>query len=97
MSHKITKNSLLVIVLIGMSGCISGVQPEDSYTDRNGKTTVFQTDAEACIQGCNDDYSRCMDASASDRSAVHAPSGMFGTSADCHSDLKDCLPSCKGR
>lgn len=84
---------VFVLCLLSLSTC-SGVQPVDSYTDHTGKTTLIQTDREACMRACNEDYSRCMDTEPAQVSGVNGPQGMFGASADCRSNLKDCLPSC---
>ena len=93
---------ILMILVVGMlsasllTACISGVKPADTYTDRNGKTTVIESDKEMCKRSCNDDYSRCMDTSAAqDNDGIHGPSGVFGASGDCRSALQKCLPGCK--
>lgn len=96
--RNIRNFATIIVILPALAGCISGVTPPDSYTDRNGKTTVFQTDAELCVQSCNDDYDRCMDAPNTGRNIVSGPdSNLYGTNASCHGDLKTCLDSCKGR
>ncbi|MGB9153282.1 MAG: hypothetical protein WCD70_09385 [Alphaproteobacteria bacterium] len=93
-----TKRILMILVVGMLSACVSGVQPADTYTDRNGKTTIIESDREMCERACNDDYSRCMDSSAAeDNSGINGPSGVFGASGDCRSDLKRCLPTCKGQ
>lgn len=92
------KKVLFVVMFLPVfSGCISGVPPTDSYTDHSGKTTVFQTDAELCVQSCNDDYDRCMDSEDVEKSGVNGPAGMFGASANCHNTLRSCLSTCRGR
>ncbi len=94
------KKSILVIVAMGMlTGCISGVKSPDSYTDKDGKTTLIQSDREMCERDCNQSYSRCMETtSASDNGGlVGAPSGVFGASGECRSDLEKCLPPCKAQ
>lgn len=87
----------ICLLLLPLMGCVSGVKPTDSYTDSHGTTTVFRTDREACVQSCNDDYSRCMESSSSQSAPVNGPAGMFGVSSECRSSLKGCLPSCNGR
>jgi hypothetical protein len=94
------KSKLLIVGLscLLLVGCISGRPKSDTYTDSNGKTTLIQSDKEICVQSCNDDYSRCMETDdAQDNSGVHGPKGMFGSSAECRSALKDCLPGCKSQ
>lgn len=93
---------ILMILVVGMlsasllSACVSGTKHADTYTDKNGKTTVIESDREMCQRSCNDDYSRCMDTTAaSDNSGVNGPSGVFGASGDCRKSLKKCLPTCK--
>ncbi len=89
---------ILMIVIVGMlTSCVSGVSKQDTYTDRNGDTTVIQTNREMCVQSCNDDYNRCMDSDAAQTNPAGMPPGMFGASGDCRSALKDCLPQCKGQ
>ncbi|MDP9127780.1 MAG: hypothetical protein M3N08_05935 [Pseudomonadota bacterium] len=93
-------NSLKAAVLLGvvmLAGCMSGVHKADTYTDSSGKTTIIETDRETCVRSCNEEYSRCMDTEPAQTSGVHGPAGMFGASADCRSSLKQCLPSCNGR
>jgi hypothetical protein len=87
---------IMAFACVLLTGCISGRPQSDTYTDSNGKTTVIQSDREMCTQSCNDDYSRCMDTfEAQDNGGVHGAKGMFGASADCRDDLKNCLPRCK--
>jgi hypothetical protein len=90
---------ILMILVVGMlSACISGVKPPDTYTDKNGKTTIIETDREMCERSCNQDYSRCMETSAAeDNSGINGPSGVFGASGDCRNDLQHCLPGCKAQ
>ena len=90
---------LPLIMILGMlSACISGVPKQDTYTSSSGQITIIQSDREACVQSCNDEYSRCMEEDEGhNNGGVNGPPGMFGASADCHNSLKDCLPSCKGR
>jgi len=85
-------------LILSLSGCISGIKPADTYTDSNGKTTVFQTGQESCTSACNEDESKCMESDAAeDNSGIHGPTGMFGANAECHKDLKACLDSCKSQ
>jgi len=95
---------ILMILFVGMiltpllSACVSGIKPPDTYTDRNGKTTIIESDRETCERDCNEDYSRCMESTAAeDNSGINGPSGVFGASADCRTDLHHCLPTCKGQ
>ncbi|MDE2029346.1 MAG: hypothetical protein KGI97_02160 [Alphaproteobacteria bacterium] len=94
---------ILTFVMLGMlstalSGCISGVKPPDTYVGKDGKTTIIESDREMCRRSCNDDYERCMDSTAaSTNNGLSAPSGVFGASGECRSDLTDCLKSCLGR
>lgn len=91
-----TKIVGMLSVILLLSACISGVKPADTYTDRNGKTTVIESDKEMCERSCNDDYSRCMESSAAeDNSGINGPSGVFGASGDCRSALQKCMPTCK--
>ncbi|MDD4616350.1 MAG: hypothetical protein PHW76_04435 [Alphaproteobacteria bacterium] len=91
------KKSILVIAVVGMlSGCISGVKKPDTYTDQNGKTTVIESDKEMCQRACNESYSGCMDSTAaSTNDGIKGPSGVFGASGQCKSDLQNCLRECK--
>ncbi len=91
-----TAKAILFLTLLSLGGCISGVKEPDTYTDRTGKTTVIETDREACTRSCNETYSRCMGTEPAQHSGVNGPAGMFGASADCRSDLKNCLPACNG-
>jgi hypothetical protein len=86
-----------MIMVVGMlSACISGVKPADTYIGQDGKTQIIESDKEMCQRSCNDDYSRCMDTrAAQDNSGINGPSGVFGASGDCRSDLQKCLPTCK--
>jgi hypothetical protein len=88
-----------LLILLGLASCISGQPPVDSYTSPStGKTTVIESDSEQCTRSCNDDYSRCMDTEPAETNPMPGePPGMFGASADCRSDLKSCLQSCKSR
>jgi len=89
---------ILMIAIVGMlSGCISGVKPADTYTSRDGKTTVIESDKEMCTHSCNDDYDRCMEtrAAGENNSGINGPSGVFGASGDCRNALQHCLPGCK--
>ena len=92
-----TAGAILFFSLLSLSACISGVKEPDTYTDSTGKTTLIETDREACTRSCNEEYSRCMDTEPAESSAFHESSGMFGASADCHNDLKSCLPACNGQ
>ncbi len=89
--------SILILIAVGMlSACVSGTKPPDTYVGRDGRTTIIETDAEACRRSCDGDYARCMDTSAaSTDSGINGPSGMFGASADCRASLKKCLQSCR--
>jgi hypothetical protein len=95
---KQVSQRVLLMMLVGLlAACISGKPHPDTYTSKNGATTVIQSDREMCESSCNEDYSRCMESrSAGDNnSGIHGPSGMFGASADCRSSLQKCLPPCK--
>ena len=90
---------ILIIAVLGMlSACVSGTKPPDTYVGQDGKTTIIETDSEMCRRSCNGDYSRCMDSrAAGDNSGIIGPSGVFGASADCRTDLQHCLKGCKAQ
>ena len=89
---------LAACVSLTLAGCVSGVKPADTYTDKSGKTTVILSDEEMCKRSCNEDYGRCMDTdAASSNEGIDAPPGMFGASADCRNSLKSCLKPCGSR
>ena len=90
---------ILMIMLVGMlAACVSGVTPPDTYVGKNGKTTIIETDREMCERSCNEDYSRCMESTeARNNNGLTSPSGIYGASGDCRSDLKHCLPTCRGQ
>lgn len=93
-----TKRILVIMVMGMLSACVSGVAPSDTYVGKNGKTTIIESDREMCERSCNEDYSRCMElTSAENNTGLTGPSGLFGASGDCRSDLKRCLPTCKGQ
>jgi hypothetical protein len=86
------------VTLLLLTACVSGTKPQSSYTSpTTGKTTVIESDREMCTSSCNADYNRCMDSQAASQGIPGTPSGMFGASAECRSELSDCLPGCKGR
>jgi len=93
----------LTLTLVGtlagiLSACISGVKPPDTYTGQDGKTTIIESDREMCARSCNDTYSRCMDSrAATDNGGINGPSGVYGASAECRTDLQNCLPGCKAQ
>ncbi len=95
------KRTLMMLVMgafiaVGLSGCISGTKPVDTYVGRDGKETVIESDKEMCKRSCNDDYSRCMDSSSAvNNDGQQGPSGVFGASGECRTSLKNCLPGCK--
>jgi hypothetical protein len=92
------KARFLMIVIMGALSSCSGQPPSDTYTDHSGKTTVIQSDKEQCISSCNETYNVCMESfDARDNGGVIGPKGMFGASAECRNDLKDCLPQCQSR
>jgi hypothetical protein len=98
MSRVLKRAALSFLVLISLSACVSGTKPPDTYTDRNGKTTIIETDREMCQRSCNEDYSRCMESTAAtDNGGVNGPSGVFGASGDCRTSLQHCLPGCKAQ
>jgi len=86
-----------MIVIVGLFTSCAGPPPPDTYTDRFGKTTVIQSDREQCVSSCNETYSVCMESYEARNSGVNGPTGMFGASADCRDDLKNCLPQCQSR
>ena len=92
--------NILTIVILGMSlgflsGCISGREPSDTYTDKAGKTSVIRSDREQCEHSCNVQYSRCGEtAAARTNSGVNGPS-IYGASGECRSDLSACMIGCK--
>ena len=88
---------LILALAVILQGCVSGVVSSDSYTDRTGKKTLFLSDHESCIASCNDDDARCMDSDGILVNGVNGPAGMFGTGAQCNTDLKACLSICKNR
>ncbi|HUY69314.1 MAG TPA: hypothetical protein VMV79_08445 [Alphaproteobacteria bacterium] len=98
-----TKYLFLILGTAFLAACVSGQPPDDTYTSpTTGKTTVIQSDREMCVNSCNDDYTRCMDASPASQNLPGVPSstpgmrsGIFGASADCKSELRDCLPQCE--
>jgi len=98
MSHFFKTVLPCILISLMLSGCISGVTPPDTYVGKDGKTTVIESDKEMCQRSCNQDYSRCMDTTAAqDNSGINGPSGVFGASGDCRSDLQKCLPTCKAQ
>jgi hypothetical protein len=95
---------ILAVFLVGMLsaplvGCISGVKSPDTYTGKDGKTTLIQSDREMCERDCNDTYSRCMEttSASSNGGQVNMPAGMFGAGGECRTDLQKCLPPCKAQ
>lgn len=97
---KLRINYALVfsLLLLNLTGCVSGTSPAEQYTSPSGVVTPIATDQESCKRACNADFSRCQDSNASRRSASdNAPADLFGASADCRDALKKCLPRCKGR
>jgi hypothetical protein len=92
------KNLIVSILLAStLAACVSGKPPADTYTGKSGAVTTIETDREACIKACNDDYARCGDTDAARRGvSPNIPAGLFGAQADCREDLKNCLPRCKG-
>ena len=93
-----TKRILMIMVVGMLSACVSGTKPHDTYTAKDGTTTIIESDREMCQRLCNESQSRCMESSpASDKSAVNGPSGLFGASGDCRNALQSCLRDCKTR
>ena len=90
--------NILMIGFVGMLAACAAPHPVDSYTSpTTGVTEKIQSNKEQCIAACNETYSSCMDSRAAQYSGVNGPSGMFGASAECKDDLRDCLPGCKAR
>ena len=87
----------MMIVLGMLSACASSHSASETYVDSVGNRTRIETDREQCIRSCNASDSTCMDSYAARNTGVNGPSGMFGASAECRNNLKDCLSSCKGR
>ena len=84
-----------------LAGCVSGRPDPDTYTSRSGSVTTIETDREACVRSCNNEYSRCGDMLSSaptnsDVSSQPMPK-PFGIKSDCQDALRACLPHCKGR
>ena len=93
---NVTRLILLSLTVGMLAACISGKRPPETYTAQDGKTTIIESDAEMCKRSCNEDYDRCMDShAAQDNSGINGPSGVFGASGDCRSDLQKCMPTCK--
>jgi len=91
-----TKRILMIFVVGMLSACVSGKKAPDSYVGLDGKTVIIENDAETCRRSCNDTYSRCMDSSFTETNdGYNGPSGVFGASAECRSNLQACLRSCK--
>jgi len=93
------RTALSVLLILALAGCISGKPEDTTYTSPStGQTTVIQSDKEMCEQSCNDNYSRCMDTQAASSGDLHGlPTGSFGASGECRSELQSCLPGCKSR
>jgi hypothetical protein len=90
--------TILGITGVLLAGCISGVRPADTYTDKSGKTSVIESDRGQCERSCNLQYSRCSETTAArTNSGINGPSGVYGASAECDSDLSGCLLDCKSR
>ena len=82
------------IAILVLAGCAGHHQV--SYSDSSG--APIESDRESCVRSCNDDFDRCSDTDSAHRNASNnAPSGLFGGSAVCREELKDCLPRCRGR
>ena len=95
---RVDRSLAFSFLLLGLAACVSGAAPVENYTSASGVATPIATDQESCKRACNADFSRCLDSSASRRSASdNAPADLFGASADCRDALKKCLPRCKGR
>ncbi|MFY9287497.1 MAG: hypothetical protein WAO98_03240 [Alphaproteobacteria bacterium] len=89
--------AIALICVLALTSCAPATK-RDAYTSISGETMVFKTDRGLCMDSCNQEFARCMDQrGAEDNSGVHGPRGMFGASADCRSDLKSCLDSCRTR
>jgi hypothetical protein len=88
---------VVFLALLALSGCISGLPEDTTYTDHSGKTTLIESDQEMCTRSCNEDYSRCMDTQPAEQTTPGMPSGMFGASGECRSELSKCLPRCKSQ
>jgi hypothetical protein len=106
MSRKLALAAFSLLTVMALSACVSGTKPPDTYVGKNGKTTIIESDREMCERSCNDTYSRCMESTAAENnsgvngpsgSGILGPTGMFGASAECRSDLQRCLPACKAQ
>ena len=102
-SRRINPIFLFAVCLMAplLAGCVSGRPAPDTYTSRSGTVTTIETDREACVRSCNNEYSRCGDMlssapTSSDVGSQPMPK-PFGISADCEAALRACLPRCKGR
>jgi len=94
---RAAKPALLVLLLV-LSGCISGRPETTSYTSPStGKTTLIETDRESCENSCNEDYNRCMDTQQAGTTLEGTAPGMFGAAGECRKELSSCLPSCRVR
>ncbi|MDD5587435.1 MAG: hypothetical protein PHY92_10880 [Alphaproteobacteria bacterium] len=93
--------SLMAVGVAGLllAACVSGKPAPDTYTSPSGAVTAIESDRDACIRSCNNDYERCGDMLSSTRNDVGAqPMGRtFGVGSDCRDALQSCLPRCKGR
>lgn len=86
----------MILVLGMLSACVSGKKPPETYVGIDGKSVIIENDEETCLRSCNDTYSRCMDSSFTETNdGYNGPSGVFGASAECRSDLQQCLRICK--
>lgn len=89
------KKPMFVTVLLFLSACSFNYKGDTSgsasYAPR-----LEGSDAQACMNSCNNSYARCMDSAAAGRSIDEKPS-ILGASGGCESSLKSCLPSCRGR
>jgi hypothetical protein len=93
--RKVSWLVVMVAMMLTLSACSTrygGYTSGSSYEAAPGTLT----DSESCVNSCNSAYALCMDSGAARRDREDVPS-IFGAGAGCDSQLKKCLPACKGR
>jgi len=95
MSFRLTSAALGLLLALSLASCISPTRDDRGLPDDSGKTS-----REICTESCNRDYDICGDSSSASTTtgleSQRLVPGMFGTSAGCSDDLRDCLKDCRG-
>lgn len=89
---------VVLFALTVLSGCVSGLPQKETYVAKDGTVMVIENDRESCGRACDNTYARCMDSTAVDRnSGIIGPTGLYGASGECRSDLARCKKECKSQ